>query len=120
MAALPTCDGGRALLEQANAMSQLCSCACRVPVTTKSDPIIAITCVAHSSVDITAKPAVGGAAPELGDIQALVSQGEEEGMDEGLGSNSPGVSRVSGLCLWRAEVGLRTVLVARVKPWGEL
>ena len=68
-------------------------CACRVPVTTKLDPIIAITCVAHSSVHITAKPSAGGAAPELGDIQALDSQGEEEGMDTGLGGDSPGESR---------------------------
>lgn len=85
-------------------------CACRVPVTTKLDPIIAITCVAHSSVDITAKPSAGGVAPELGDIQALDSQGEEEGMDEGLGGISPGEQRaVVFACGSLGVVGLMTV-----------
>ncbi len=47
--------------------------------------IITLTCVARSSVDITAKPSAEGVAPELGDMQAPDSQTEEEGMDERLG-----------------------------------
>lgn len=69
-------------------MHKHCS-ACRWPVPSKQDPIVAIACVTHTSAATlaTQQPAAA-AAPELGDLAAMGGEDYDDGLDEGLDGDS--------------------------------